>query len=1043
MMTTTHGTTGVSQSSGGARQHRWRRGAGRFAKQPVLALGLLIVLLPLAVRQAVAAIAFEDVTIAAGVTDVGTSWGSAWGDFNGDGHPDLWTSNHSRRPALFLNSGDGTFVDIAEQIVPEDVWAVYFQHDAHGAAWADFDNDGDQDLIELADGGSSNDPNYLWVNMDQAAFVDLAPVLGVDLPGAAGRTPAWWDWNSDGLLDLVVPTHGGASPVNLFGQTKQGFVNLNDAVNLSVSGGTSFAQLTDLSGDGVQELLVFPIGPGTGAFSREQKVLVDLTAPLGLDAVGGVTDGVAADFNGDLVPEIAIVRGEEKNDVVQASDGRIEAHLNSNGFETGFSFWGLGDITFDLYPSFKVSPEDVFIGAAGQNPVAIPFVLSSDDPFANGIPMHTPGVSRGFYIGYDDQAQAWSLLLSSPFLDQRNVVVESVDPLTLLSAVGFDPDDLPRPNSLLAKTNGVFVDIAGTAGLEVPSSGRGIGVGDFDNDMDLDLYIAATGPVENRPNVLYENLGGGSFQAVANAGGAAGGIEGRGDAVSVADYDSDGFLDLFVTNGFSREPFTDDGPYLLFRNLGNANHWIEIDLEGVQSNRDGIGARIVATAGGIAQLREHGNEAHLRAQNHRRAHFGLGGHATVDEITVAWPSGAIQQIDDMPANQVIRVVEPSSPTLLGRPKYEPGYFDGVYLWKDSFDGPYHLRASGSDSTVFRLKLISEEAPTSLVPNTLGRNDRLIAFPYGFDLHIEVNGTQNGVDFEIPPGAATMLSVTRNGVSNPRQLHLGATGLPLTPAGWILAPAQILPRPAFVNGADLGLFVGLAADGTTLEARWNGDGQSHGSHFTALGTHALTQVDPVSLEAPDVLQQGDNLVEVTGLVGTGSDGVDLAWDGAEAIGLAYQQDGLFQSHRVNPDAGFPGTPNAYWLPTAEPFGAPSYHASREARLFVWKDPDTGLWKLRATGGVNGRRFIGRITSDQSFGTVREFALDGDDVVNRSVATRIVFDFVVGPGLEHGLDIEPAPSSRLHLQLSPETRAARVRIGAQRWPVRQLPVDLSGW
>ena len=64
---------------------------------------------------------------------------------------------------------------------------------------------------------------------------------------------------------------------------------------------------------------------------------------------------------------------------------------------------------------------------------------------------------------------------------------------------------------------------------------------------------------------------------------------GRGDAASVADYDGDGFLDLLVTNGTSKSPFELDGPTFLFRNLGNANHWIEIDLEGGISNRDGVG----------------------------------------------------------------------------------------------------------------------------------------------------------------------------------------------------------------------------------------------------------------------------------------------------------------------------------------------------------------------------------------------------------------------------------------------------------------------
>ncbi len=76
------------------------------------------------------------------------SFGASWGDFNNDGWPDIWVGNHYLNPSLFLNQKDGTFNNIINK-----VWDGNARADAHGAAWADIDNDGDQDLIEQVGGG--------------------------------------------------------------------------------------------------------------------------------------------------------------------------------------------------------------------------------------------------------------------------------------------------------------------------------------------------------------------------------------------------------------------------------------------------------------------------------------------------------------------------------------------------------------------------------------------------------------------------------------------------------------------------------------------------------------------------------------------------------------------------------------------------------------------------------------------------------------------------------------------------------------------------
>ena len=109
-----------------------------------------------------AQILFENVTASSGIIHSDESFGVSWGDFNSDGWPDIWVSNHGNPSGLYLNQGDGTFTDIAEEVLNAENWA-----DTHGAAWGDFDNDGDQDLIQLvgADSGTGSGPNQLLKNL--------------------------------------------------------------------------------------------------------------------------------------------------------------------------------------------------------------------------------------------------------------------------------------------------------------------------------------------------------------------------------------------------------------------------------------------------------------------------------------------------------------------------------------------------------------------------------------------------------------------------------------------------------------------------------------------------------------------------------------------------------------------------------------------------------------------------------------------------------------------------------------------------------------
>jgi hypothetical protein len=283
-------------------------------------------------------------------------------------------------------------------------------------------------------------------------------------------------------------------------------------------------------------------------------------------------------------------------------------------------------------------------------------------------------------------------------------------------ATGLWTSDLPAKPTLLTNYSGGFVDETARAGLDPPVQCVSATPGDFDNDMDVDLYLACRGAASNIANILYENLGGGTFRKVTAAGGAVGPIgiavrsgAGTADSAVAADYNVDGFLDLLVTNGFNLRPLGFGGPNKLFRNKGNGKRWVQVDLVGRQSDRDATGARIYATANGVRQLRVQNGGYHRWSQDFKRAHFGLAGASTVT-LRVEWPSGNVQTFNSVPTNKVYQVTEGVgiAPAKIGTaPAYQCGAPPlngskdrGVFIWRDCPSGEWRMKtaAAGGEAT---------------------------------------------------------------------------------------------------------------------------------------------------------------------------------------------------------------------------------------------------------------------------------------------------------------------------------------------------------
>jgi hypothetical protein len=493
--------------------------------------------------------------------------GCAWIDYDQNGLFDLYLVNSAptrayapktaQRSALYRNNGDGTFTDVTAKagVGAENLFGM-------GVAVGDYDNDGFPDLLVLGYGRS-----ILYHNNGDGTFTDVTARAGVENPGRWASSAAWFDYDNDGRLDLVIANYIDWSPDHNFYCGDHG------------PGLRSYCHPDDYQGE-----------PATLLHNNGDGTFTDVSKISGIAQKPGNGLGVVTfDYDGD---------------------GRQDIFI-SNDSMPNFLFHNEGDGTF----------REIAYSAG--------VAVSMD-----GLPEAGMGVDAADTRG----------------LGRMDIIVTHLD--QQLARLYQNAGD------------GTFDDATFRAKMSYDTfhlSGFGTRFMDYDNDGLQDLFIANGHVLDNieryhagtryaEPKSMFRNIGRGVFQNVSDALGKDFQLPRVSRGVAVGDFDNDGDLDILVSNnGGAPQLFRNDG--------GNANHWIELFLIGVKSNRDAVGARVEITSGDLLQYEQRKGGMSYQSAQDPRLHFGLGAHLRVDSIVVRWPSGTITRLANIPADRIITVKE--------------------------------------------------------------------------------------------------------------------------------------------------------------------------------------------------------------------------------------------------------------------------------------------------------------------------------------------------------------------------------------------------
>jgi hypothetical protein len=502
-----------------------------------------------------------------------------------------------------------------------------------GAAWGDYDRDGDLDLYACAISGPLNeDPrtlghspihNSLFQNQGDGHFVEKALETGVGLH-AISMAAAWGDFDNDRNLDLAVTTFG----------TVYMFKNC-----------------------------------GNGTF-------IDVSNKLGTDRFEGFWTGVAwADYDRDRDLDLYVC-------------GYVQYQYDPADLDKS-TFQYKAAVPFTLNPSSYPPSSNLLFRNEGDSFKEVAKTAGVDNPSGRSLSAAWCDFDGDgwpdLYVANDVSDNVMYRNLGDGTFEEVSHKAWVADYRGAMGLALGDWDNdldidifithwLAQENALydntrrfLGESNGeptmLFYDVADQTGLgqiALQYIGWGCSFLDYDNDGRQDLLVVngstfqeETDPSKLVPmrNLLFWNRGpeDGFFELGELTGtGFSKARVGRGAAL--ADYDDDGDVDAFI--------LVHGGPALLLRNDGgNRQNWLKVRVAGKGHNYSGVGARLELRTAEITQCQVIGSQPSYMSQNALEAHFGLGALERIDKLTVFFPCGQVEELTDIPANQTILVQE--------------------------------------------------------------------------------------------------------------------------------------------------------------------------------------------------------------------------------------------------------------------------------------------------------------------------------------------------------------------------------------------------
>ena len=525
-----------------------------------------------------------------------------------------------------------------------------------------------------------------WIGSPSEQFQDVTGTSGLQrfrraafdraLPRyveVMGGGVAVGDVDGDGWEDLFFTSmpsftpNEKAPPSSLFRNRGDGtFVDYTEAAGLSkIEGYAQGALFFDYDNDGDPDLYVAAYRGGQ-LFRNDRGAFRDITKEAGLALQGrcgrAVCFGVAAaaaDYDRDGLVDLFIVNNVDwdVHDPTQAGPRRLFPAFFPA--QRSFLFRNNGDGTFA-----DLSEQSGVTNQGGKGLGAVWADLNNDrlpDLYiANDLSRNTLYINRGDGTFTETAAAAG---------------VDEIKSSMGVAAADYDHDgrmDLAITNlkgskiSLFRNRGDLRFEYATDHAGLAPSnraSGWGIEFVDFDMDGRTDLVMSG-GPVWEKTatdteDLLFRNVEGQRFEDVSTRSGAVGAqVVSRG--LAVADLDRDGWPDLVFASADGATP-------RLLRNRAQQPHkWLQFRLEGTESNRDALGARVeVVRADGHRHIQEVRAGSSYQSASTRALFFGLA-NSEATEVTISWPSGRVEKLHKLPTNQILAVREGRgwAPTLI-------------------------------------------------------------------------------------------------------------------------------------------------------------------------------------------------------------------------------------------------------------------------------------------------------------------------------------------------------------------------------------------